>query len=429
MGIYNALTVAATGIAAQSLAMENISGNIANSRTYGFKGVETNFADMVTDGNAMTMTSGSVLARAQGTNALDGNIISTNVPTNIAIPGESYLMVRPSPTSPDTLFTKRGDFTTDKDGFLINGAGNYLIGRAANAAAGTRLPVQISNLPINAIKTTEVTYSGNLPSVRLTSTGTEILYTGTGDVTAGGEQTFMSQSIDGGALTVYDAAGNPTSLAIRWAKVQARDAAGTVNDMWNAYYQTSADRGDPANVIWKKFASPQFSAAGNLTAPIDTTISNLTINSRVIGDVKFVAKMSDLTQYSDSSGTFNPGVITQNGYPSGTLSSVSIDSKGTISGSYSNGRVVPLWQIEVFNFQNDEALERADGSAFRETAASGRAIADTNVKIVSSAVEQSNIDIAAEFAEMIQTQSAYSANAKVGTIAQQMLSDVLNMIR
>ena len=122
-------------------------------------------------------------------------------------------------------------------------------------------------------------------------------------------------------------------------------------------------------------------------------------------------------------------MISQNGSPSGTLSGVNIDSKGVISGTYSNGRVLPLWQIEAFTFQNDDALDRGDGSAFRETAASGKAIADTNLKIVPSAVEQSNVDIASEFSEMIQTQSAYSANAKVGTVAQQMLSDVLNMIR
>ena len=108
---------------------------------------------------------------------------------------------------------------------------------------------------------------------------------------------------------------------------------------------------------------------------------------------------------------------------------MSIDAKGAISGSYSNGRVVPLWQIDAYSFQNDEGLDRLDGSAFRETAASGRAIADADLKIISNVVEQSNVDIAAEFAEMIQTQSAYSANAKVGTIAQQMLADVLNMIR
>lgn len=429
MGIYNALTVAATGIAAQSLAMENISGNIANSRTFGFKGVETNFADMVTDGNAMTMTAGSVLARAQGSNTIDGSIVSTNVPTNVAIAGESYMMVRPSPGSSDTLFTKRGDFSTDKDGYLVNGAGYYLVGRKADGAIGARDPIQISNLPISAVKTTQVTYAGNLPSVRLTQTGSEVLYAGPGDVTAAAEQTFMTESVDGGALTIFDAVGNPTSLALRWAKVQTRDAAGTVNDTWNAYYQTSTDRGASGNVIWKKFATTEFNAAGNMASPLDLTIPNLSVNGRVIGNVQFIAKQADLTQYSDSSGTFQPGVIGQDGYPSGTLGAVSIDSKGLISGSYSNGRVVPLWQIDAYTFQNDDALDRADGSAFRETAASGKAVADTNLKIVSSAVEQSNVDIAAEFAEMIQTQSAYSANAKVGTIAQQMLSDVLNMIR
>lgn len=429
MGIYNALTVAATGIAAQSLAMENISGNIANSRTYGFKGVETNFADMITDGNVMTMTSGSVLARAQGTNVLDGSIISTSVPTNVAITGESYMMVHPSPDSADTLYTKRGDFKTDKDGYLVNGAGYCLVGRKADSALGARQSIQISNQPLSAIKTTGITYAGNLPSVRLDATGNEILYTTPGDVTAAGEAAFMTGSVDGGALTVYDAVGNPTSMAVRWAKIQARNAAGTVNDKWAAYYQTSTDRGATTNTIWKQFTTADFNAAGNLTAPVNATIAGLSVNGRVVGDVTFTAKQSDLTQYSDGGGTFAPGIIEQNGYPSGTLSAVSIDSKGLISGSYSNGRVVPLWQIDAFRFQNDDALDRADGSAFRETAASGKPIADTDLKIVSSAVEQSNVDIAAEFAEMIQTQSAYSANAKVGTIAQQMLSDVLNMIR
>lgn len=429
MGIYNALTVAATGIAAQSLAMENISGNIANSRTYGYKGVETNFADMVIDGNELTTTSGSVLARAQSTNTLDGSIISTNVPTNIAIAGDSYLMVQSSPNSPDVLYTKRGDFQTDKDGYLINGAGYYLMGRQAGGALAARDAIQISNQAINASKTTNVNYAGNLPAVRMNSSGAEILYTTAGDVTAGNEAAFSAASIDGGALTVYDAIGNASSLALRWAKVQSRDASGTLQDSWAAYYQTSSDRTTATNTIWKRFATTSFNGSGNLTAPLNVTIPSLTINGRAIGDVGFSVKQSDLTQYSDGSGTFQPGVIDQDGYPSGALSSVSIDSKGVLTGSYSNGRVIPLWQIDGFTFQNDDALERKDGSAFRETANSGGAVADANLKIVSSAVEQSNIDIAAEFAEMIQTQSAYSANAKVGTIAQQMLSDVLNMIR
>lgn len=263
----------------------------------------------------------------------------------------------------------------------------------------------------------------------MNSSGSEILYTGTGDVTAANETAFNTASVDGGALTVYDSIGNASSLALRWAKVQSRDASGTTQDTWAAYYQTSSDRTTSTNTIWKRFATVPFNATGNLTAPLNVTIPSMTINGRVIGDVGFAVKQTDLTQYSDGGGTFQPGLIEQDGYPSGTLSSVSIDSKGLLSGSYSNGRVVPLWQIDGFTFQNDDALERTDGSAFRETANSGAATADANLKIVSNAVEQSNVDIAAEFAEMIQTQSAYSANAKVGTIAQQMLSDVLNMIR
>jgi flagellar hook protein FlgE len=121
--------------------------------------------------------------------------------------------------------------------------------------------------------------------------------------------------------------------------------------------------------------------------------------------------------------------LDQNGYPAGELNGISINDQGRVVGLYSNGRTVDLAEITLADFNNPNGLKHLDGGAFGATAESGNAILGATGTISGSALEGSNTDIAEEFSKLIVTQQAYSANARIISIAQSMAEDTLNMMR
>ena len=158
MGIYGALSTAVTGLRAQSFALENISGNIANSQTTGFKRVDTSFLDLIPDQPSKIQTSGSVLAQSQSTATEAGDVKSVSNATYMAVNGSGFFVVQPALGESDgtpvfggtSYYTRRGDFDVNKNGYLVNGSGYYLKGLPIDATTGnisSSLPqvIRISN--------------------------------------------------------------------------------------------------------------------------------------------------------------------------------------------------------------------------------------------------------------------------------------------
>src|SRR3954452_18183885 len=191
MSILGALSTSVSGLSAQSYALENISGNIANASTTGFKRVDTAFLDMIPDQPANHELAGSVSARSNLTTTLQGTLNTTGVTTNAAISGDGFFVVAKNTGSNQSpvfsgqgLYTRRGDFTQDANGYLVNGSGYYLSGTTYDVASGSATgaansPIKISNAPLAAKQTSTITYSGNLPAVpqpaNYTGPGTELL--------------------------------------------------------------------------------------------------------------------------------------------------------------------------------------------------------------------------------------------------------------
>jgi len=182
MGIYGALSSAVTGLRAQSHALENISGNIANSQTTGYKRMETSFIDLIPDAPLKSQVPGAVLAQSRATNNLQGDIQTSSNETYIALNTSGFFVVEPKVGQADgnsvfagsNYFTRRGDFEIDKDGLLVNGAGYYLKGLPIDPGTGNisgSVPevIQLSNafLPANATKT--INYQANLPQLPKTA--------------------------------------------------------------------------------------------------------------------------------------------------------------------------------------------------------------------------------------------------------------------
>ncbi len=454
MGIFGAMTTAVSGLRAQSYSLENISGNIANSQTAGFKRVETNFVDMIPDTPPNRGLAGSVTAFSRLTNTIQGDLQPTGISTNMAINGEGYFIVRERTGTNSTepvfsgrnFYTRRGDFSLDRSGHLVNGAGYYLRGETIDPATGLVRNggagvVQVSQAPLPATRTETITYAASLPNRPATNNsvggapGSELLtlaQTGTGYT--GAQQTqFLNQTIEGGSLVAYNEIGAPVDVQFRWGKTNNGTAGPpATSGTWNLYYMTNSAAG-PADQAWRNVGtSVTFDTAGRMVAPAapgTLGITGLTIDGVVVGDV--TVNFGDrLRQFPATNGAIQGAALQQDGFPTGTLDSVAVTTDGLIVGNYSNGRIVPVGRVTVVQFNADNALKRGDGGTYEETFESGPPIMGIGgANITGGHVENSNTDIAEEFSKMIVTQQAYSANTRVVSTAQQMMQDIINIVR
>jgi flagellar hook protein FlgE len=161
----------------------------------------------------------------------------------------------------------------------------------------------------------------------------------------------------------------------------------------------------------------------------NVTLNNVTVNGVALGTIQLVHGSGGVTQFADPNGNVQVNQLAQNGFPAGELQSVTVNDKGRLVGSYSNGRTIDLAEITLAGFNGPNMLKRLDGGAFSATDESGPAILGAPGKIVGSSLEGSNTDIADEFSKLIVTQQAYSANTRIITTGNQMVQDLLNMIR
>ncbi|HEY4199841.1 MAG TPA: flagellar hook-basal body complex protein [Devosiaceae bacterium] len=178
MGIYGALSTAVTGLQAQSFALQNISGNIANSQTVGYKRMDTSFIDMIPDAPLKQQVPGAVMAYSRNTNDVQGDVQTASTETFMALNGSGFFVVEPpsgqadgDPTfSGQSYYTRRGDFQIDKSGYLVNGAGYYLKGLAVDPKTGNTVGssadvIKLSNSFLPAQQTSAINYKLNLPQL------------------------------------------------------------------------------------------------------------------------------------------------------------------------------------------------------------------------------------------------------------------------
>jgi flagellar hook protein FlgE len=465
MGVFGAMTTALSGLRAQSYALENISGNIANSRTTGFKRLETSFVDLIPDTPVNRELAGSVLARSSATNSVQGDISSTSIATNVALNGDGFFIVAEKQNelngvpnfSQTNFYTRRGDFDFDRNGFLVNGAGYYLKGLNLNPLTGSPQAAEadVIRIPNDALPpngTTEIEYRATLPATPRTAAyeaangavgselvGAAALYPGSpatlATIAASDTTVFEGRTIQGGTITGYDTLGRPVPVRLAWGKV----TSGLGTDSWSLYVQT-----DPAatgaGAMWTRAGAPgafTFDANGNLTSAPTTALPPVTVAGLTLTGVNLTtgAGGEGMKQVNSTQnvGQLEANAIRQNGYAAGVLQRTTIDESGAVIGTYSNGQVATLAQLLTAQFPAPNELKRLDGGTFAETVESGLPLvgsaASGGTQLVGGATEQSNTDIADEFSKMIVTQQAYSANTRVITTSQQMLSDILNIIR
>jgi flagellar hook protein FlgE len=250
---------------------------------------------------------------------------------------------------------------------------------------------------------------------------------GQGIVTGADSTAFTNESISGGAVTAYNASGTPVNLQMRWALTSTAGGQET----WNLFYQTNATA-TGTQVAWQNVGTNFiFNSNGALTSPAGAgiTIPGVTVNGQLLGDVTLNVGSGGLTNFATTTGSATVNNFTQNGYAAGQLQSVAINDNGLVVGTFSNGQNLDLAQVTLSHFNGTNYLQALSGEAYAVTEQSGPAIAGASGTISGSALEGSNTDIADEFTKLIVTQQAYSANTKVITTANDMVQDLLNVLR
>jgi flagellar hook protein FlgE len=405
-----------------------------------------------------TSNAGGLPAGMQAAVITGGNLVleSTDADTQIAINSSSSLMlaelgISTGTVDPTNLLTQSAvgigqnltiQISNDTTSFATL---NIQFGNGgANVSTMAELQAALSGL---AGGTANVTAANGNITITATNLGDKIQVGGTATPTNFGIHTpqafssnqqvlgmdgatFVDQSIGGGAITTFDASGSPVNMQLRWAKVDSSTLGAGHDNTWNLFYQVNSNA-TGNQVAWQNAGvNYTFDANGQMNPLIaNTTLSNVMINGAALGTIQIVHGAGGVTQFSDSNGTAQVNLIQQDGFPAGSLETISISDKGRVVGTYSNGRTLDLAEVTLANFNGPNQLKRLDGGAFAATDESGPAVLGAPGKIVASSLEGSNVDIADEFTKLIVTQQAYSANTRVVTTSNQMVQDVLNMLR
>jgi flagellar hook protein FlgE len=409
-----------SGLRASSNALGVTGNNIANANTTAFKSSSITFADIFTNslgvrlnGAGGTMQIGSgVNTAAISTNYIQGNLADDASSTSVAIQGSGFFVTRDS--SGTQTYTRAGDFSIDKNGFLVAPNGSQVQGYAAvgmeippgGELSSIRLPIGETTAPV---QTTETTLKMNLNA---------------GDATG---ITFHAP------VQVYDSRGVSRTLDVTFTK-QA-DGAYSVAATLDGNPATIDTGSDPAALV--------FDANGQLTGP--ATLRVVPDQTELDGaelasiDVQLYKTNPDgsiaggnITNFAAPSGV---AAILQDGFAAGSLTGLSISAEhnGVLSVVFSNGQVRPIAQFALATFNSQDGLSRLGGNHFGETNASGQPSIGTAGSggrglLVGNALEESNVDLATEFTELIVAQRSFQANSRVISTISQTLQDLMQNI-
>ncbi len=392
-----------SGLRAHQTMLDVTGNNIANVNTAGYKASQTQFQDTLSQvlsnaGAAQPGIGGTnpaqvglgVKVAGVTTNFQQGAAQLTNRQTDMMISGDGFFVVN---KGQEQLYSRAGAFSFDALGQLVTPDGGLVQGWAADVSGNIDLndPLSALRLPVStlmgAVSTTGATFEGNLPY----------------DAAVG---TVLNRQID-----VFDASGAPHALALAFTRTATGwNIAGSVEGTTSTQTGTITFNTDGSiNTI--AFAAMPADAAAGMPA--------LTV---------------DLTELTGFAGLETVAASSQTGRAAGNLQSFAINSDGTLIGSFSNGLKQAIGRVALANFSNPAGLEKSGSSLYRPTVNSGDAqvgAAGTGGRGVLSggSLEMSNVDLSAEFTNLIVAQRGFQANSRVITTSDEVLQELVNLKR
>jgi len=444
MSLYGAMMTGVAGLDANSKALSVASSNIANVNTIGYKTATSNFATLLASAAGTSDSSSAGVVATSGQNVTQqGLLTSTSSATDLAISGNGFFVVSADSSDTGTLeYTRAGNFSTDSTGNLKNANGLYLLGWALDSSGNTPTnpsdltTINVNNLSGRAEASANISIQANLQA----SATTDSSYT-TGDMAAGTVTPDFQRTIN-----VYDSQGGTQPLVYSYVKTGA--------NTWGYEVTYSGDSSNLDSSVTNNLVDSgtiTFNSDGSL-AGVTSTDSSGTTTTSTTGSVSFsipwssssglssqdlkvdmgtIGKTDGITQYDTASTLTSANV---DGAVYGSVSGLSIAADGTVSANFSNGLTQAVFKIPLATFTNPNGLAAVSGNAYTATPDSGTAVVNAANSggagtLQSSELEGSTVDLATEFANLITTQRAYSASAKIVTTASTMLDDLLQMTR
>lgn len=411
-----AFGIALSGLAAAQTDLDVTANNISNSETTGFKQSRTEFAELFSSslqGVSSLQPGNGVRVSSVAQQFSQGNITNTSNSLDLAVNGSGFFAVSEGGA---LQYTRDGAFQTDASGYVVNSAGQRLqvypsIGGTAfntstlsdlqlqtgqNAPSSTTKAQTIFNLPANATPPTTTTFD---PA----------------------DSTSYNNST---SLTVYDSLGAAHTGTMYFVKTA------TANQWDSRLYVDGTAVGTGTPAVYTQTLT--YSSAGALTAPAAGTLSYGTYTPATGANALSINfDVSQSTQYGNTFGTTS---ITQDGYTTGQLTGITVDSSGVVQANYTNGQSVSLGKVALVNFSNPQGLQKLDGTNWAETFSSGQPVhgsagASGFGQLQSGALESSNVDITKQLVNMIVAQRNYQSNAQMISTEKSITQTIIDMAR
>jgi flagellar hook protein FlgE len=437
MGISQSMFTGVTGLSAMADNMSVVANNIANSNSKGFKYDRAEFQDLLSQdlGGSGQLGRGVRMSDIRTMHTQGGLQVTDNL-SDLAVQGDGFFIVRNSNTevqeSGGAFFTRVGSFHFDKDGYLADSTGGHVQGYMADRKGDistklTDIRIQTNNLP--PMKTGTMTLNVNLDSrAKVIEDDFDL---------NNAEKTSNFNT----TVATYDSHGRAHQTTVYFRRMDDDDG---ISWQWHACVDSKETTdGDPDYALKEIAAGTvKFNNNGNLVEEItDFSEANFAEGAFPAQEIKF-----DFGKNMGEEGGNGVGASSstaarsttvfhnQDGYEAGNLKMMKIELDGTVLGIYTNGIQRSLGQVAMATFENRDGLAKAGRNQFIATIESGPAKigapqTGTLGSVYSSTLEESNVDLASQFVNMILTQRGFQANSRSVTTTDQMMEEVINLKR
>jgi flagellar hook protein FlgE len=450
MSINSGLFAGVAAVAAQSTAFAVISDNIANVNTVGFKDTTTQFQALVTQSLSTSASAGGVKSITQTDPIKQGLLQGTENSTDVAIDGNGFFVTNESSIpgiGDEYLLTRAGNFIKDEDDKLVNSAGFYLQGYATTGTGAIE-----NNNTRDLLSSLETVDLSKFQRVAKVTTTVEL------------NLNLNAAALDGDVnditnLTVYDSQGNDYLLRLSWDKTNTAniwDCVATLEDP-SAVLASVAETGTASKntgfrIEFNTDGTPKIitavagggaatTGAAGAAATTDIGFAKAAVSAiytnRATDDLSFKINFGN---YGTSSGVtqydapYQTSLLNQDGNGPTDLERVSFDDKGLLTAVFSDGSSRPIYKLPIATVPAPSELEALSGNAYRITANSGEAVLNFATeggagRVSASALENSTVDIAGQFTDLIIAQRAYSAATKIITTGDELLEEITRVKR
>lgn len=396
-----AFQMAISGIRAATSDLDVIGNNIANANTTGFKASRAQFADIYAASKLGTARDAIGLGARLSTVAqqfTQGNVATTDNSLDLAINGDGFFVVE---DSGGRFYTRSGAFGLDEQGYLVTATGQRLLGFQVSdgAITGGTGPLNIRTSILAPKATNSIAVGVNLDAASEAPPASVVF-----------DPQQPSSYNHSTSLTVYDSLGQEHLATTYFRKSAASD--------WTAYlYLDDTQVGSTALV---------FSEYGQLTSPGLTSFSGVALGPSV-HDMTL-----DFTGTTQFGADFAVNALEQNGFTTGQLTGVDIDKRGVVLARFSNGQTAPQGQVMLANFSNPQGLQPNGDTLWTESPDSGPPLIGAPGTaalglVQSGALEESNVDLAAQLVKLIIAQRNYQANAQVIQAEDKVTQTIINI--